>query len=50
MFVMILEKIQSFMRFRRSMRELAKLSDRELSDIGLTRGDIEHAAWNAARA
>jgi uncharacterized protein YjiS (DUF1127 family) len=47
---LILEKWSSFFRYRRSMRELAKLTDRELSDIGLNRSDIETAAWNAARA
>jgi uncharacterized protein YjiS (DUF1127 family) len=50
MLALILEKLNAFVRYRRSMRELAKLSDRELSDIGLHRGNIESAAWSASRA
>jgi uncharacterized protein YjiS (DUF1127 family) len=30
---------------RRSMRELEGLDDRVLRDIGLTRGEIQRAAW-----
>ncbi|MFD1344684.1 DUF1127 domain-containing protein [Litorisediminicola beolgyonensis] len=33
----------------RTRRQLSALSDRELDDIGLTRGDIDRAARKAAR-
>jgi uncharacterized protein YjiS (DUF1127 family) len=38
------EKITAWRRYRDSVRELSRLSDRELSDIGLMRGDIEFVA------
>jgi uncharacterized protein YjiS (DUF1127 family) len=36
-------------RYRQTMNELSTLSDRELDDIGLTRGDIESVARRCAR-
>ena len=33
----------------RTRNELTQLTDRELADIGLSRGDIEHVARRAAR-
>jgi uncharacterized protein YjiS (DUF1127 family) len=32
-------------RYNRSLRELNRLGDRELADIGITRGDIPRVAW-----
>jgi uncharacterized protein YjiS (DUF1127 family) len=32
-------------RYNESLRELNRLGDRELADIGLRRGDIPRAAW-----
>jgi uncharacterized protein YjiS (DUF1127 family) len=40
----IIERIRAYMRYRASIRALSVLTERELSDIGLTRGDIEDAA------
>ncbi len=37
----ISEKLASWRRYRDAVRELSQLSDRELSDIGIRRGDIE---------
>ena len=37
----ISEKLTAWRRFRDAVRELNQLSDRELSDIGIRRGDIE---------
>lgn len=37
----ISEKLTAWRRFRDAVRELSQLSDRELSDIGIRRGDIE---------
>lgn len=50
MLTLILAKIRSFFRFRENLKQLSVLTDRELADIGLTRGDIETAAWRAANA
>jgi uncharacterized protein YjiS (DUF1127 family) len=35
-------------RFNRSVRELNRLGDRELADIGISRGDIYRVAWDAS--
>jgi uncharacterized protein YjiS (DUF1127 family) len=37
-------------RYVRTREELSALTERELTDIGLGRGDIEHVARRAARA
>ena len=37
----ISEKLTAWRRYREAVRELSQLSDRELSDIGIRRGDIE---------
>ena len=37
----ISEKLASWRRYREAVRELSRLTDRELSDIGIRRGDIE---------
>jgi uncharacterized protein YjiS (DUF1127 family) len=42
-------KLHEWRRYRVSLRELARLSDRELGDIGLRRADIVFVARQAAR-
>jgi uncharacterized protein YjiS (DUF1127 family) len=37
----ITEKLNAWLRYREAVKELSQLSDRELSDIGIRRGDIE---------
>ena len=37
----IAEKLAAWRRYRDAVRELSQLNDRELSDIGIRRGDIE---------
>jgi uncharacterized protein YjiS (DUF1127 family) len=37
----ISEKLNAWRRYREAVRELSQLSDRELNDIGIRRGDIE---------
>jgi uncharacterized protein YjiS (DUF1127 family) len=37
----ITEKLNAWRRYRDAVRELTQLSDRELNDIGIRRGDIE---------
>jgi uncharacterized protein YjiS (DUF1127 family) len=45
----IAEKLSAWRRYRVSVRELSRLSDRELADLGLGRGDIERVARQAVR-
>jgi uncharacterized protein YjiS (DUF1127 family) len=40
----ISEKLKAWRRHRDAVRELSQLSDHELSDIGIGRGDIEYVA------
>jgi uncharacterized protein YjiS (DUF1127 family) len=35
------QKVQEWRRHRASIRELSRLTDRELADLGINRGDIE---------
>lgn len=48
--------ITSFIRYVRTwreygttVRELSSLNDRELADLGITRSDIPHVAWQHAQ-
>jgi uncharacterized protein YjiS (DUF1127 family) len=43
-FKTISDKLKAWRRHREAMRELSQLSDHELSDIGIGRGDIEYVA------
>ena len=45
---LIAEKVSAWRRYRVSVRELSRLTDRELADLGLTRGDIEPIARQVA--
>jgi uncharacterized protein YjiS (DUF1127 family) len=38
------EKLGAWRRYRAAVRELSQLSDHDLSDIGIGRGDIDHVA------
>jgi uncharacterized protein YjiS (DUF1127 family) len=50
MLVAILRFLQVWKRYNASLRELSRLGDRELADIGITRGDIPRIAWDNAHA
>ena len=39
-----LQKIRNYGKYRQSLNELSKLTDRELNDIGIGRGDIHRVA------
>ena len=39
-----LQKIRNYGQYRQSLNELSKLTDRELNDIGIGRGDIHRVA------
>ena len=47
MFGTIASKLRQHRDYRRTMNELGRLSDRELGDIGIGRGDIPHIARKA---
>ena len=42
--------LQTWWRYNESVRELARLNDRELADIGISRSEIQMIAWNNARS
>ncbi len=48
-FKSITEKLAAWKRYREAVRELSQLTDRELEDIGVRRGDIPFIAAGAAR-
>lgn len=51
MFVtMIAAKIRSYLRYRETVRELSRLTDRELDDLGLSRSEISFIARTHATA
>ncbi len=50
MFLSIVRLFQVWRRYNASIRELSRLGDRELADIGLTRGDIQRIAWENANS
>jgi uncharacterized protein YjiS (DUF1127 family) len=50
MLSLIMSSFRTFLRYRSNIRQLSQLTDRELSDIGLNRYDVEFAAWRAAKA
>ena len=39
-----LQKLRNYGQYRRSLKELNQLTDRELNDIGIGRGDIYRVA------
>lgn len=47
MIKLITEKLHEWMRYRVTVQELAQLSDRELADLGISRGDIHDIAWQS---
>jgi uncharacterized protein YjiS (DUF1127 family) len=46
----ISEKLNAWRRYREAVRELSQLTDRELDDIGIRRGDIESIARGSVAA
>ena len=41
--------LRGWRRYSECLRELNRLDDRELADIGITRCDIQRIAWEGAR-
>jgi uncharacterized protein YjiS (DUF1127 family) len=44
----LIERFATYRMYRSTLAELEGLSDRDLTDLGLTRGDIRDVAWNSA--
>ncbi|GGG25657.1 DUF1127 domain-containing protein [Chelatococcus composti] len=40
----ILARIKAYLRYRETVRELSRLTDRELNDLGISRWDIPFVA------
>jgi uncharacterized protein YjiS (DUF1127 family) len=47
MLAAIVRFFREWRRYNQSLRELSRLGDRELADIGISRSDIQRVAWNA---
>jgi len=45
----LIRLFRSWRAYERSLRELSRLGDRELADIGLTRSEIPRIAWENTR-
>ncbi len=50
MLLSIIRFVQRWKQYNESVRELSRLSDRELADIGINRSNIPRAAWEATEA
>ena len=46
----LIRLVRSWWRYNESVRELGRLNDRELADIGISRSEIAAVAWQNARA
>jgi uncharacterized protein YjiS (DUF1127 family) len=49
MFGSLKDRIAKYKRYNRTVKELMFLSDRELTDLGISRSDIRRIAREAAR-
>ena len=45
----LIRLLRAWRRYEMSLRELSRLGDRELADIGVARSDIPRVAWESAR-
>jgi uncharacterized protein YjiS (DUF1127 family) len=45
----LIRLLRTWWRYDESVRELSRLSDRELADIGVSRSEIGKIAWESAR-
>jgi uncharacterized protein YjiS (DUF1127 family) len=45
----LIRLVRAWWRYNESVRELARLNDRELADIGISRSEIPAVTWQNAR-
>ena len=45
----LVRMLRVWRKYNESLRELNRLDDRELADIGITRCDFQRIAWESAR-
>lgn len=45
----MLRAFAKYRKYRQISKELYALSDKDLADIGISRGDIPHVAWTGVR-
>jgi uncharacterized protein YjiS (DUF1127 family) len=45
---LVLAKLRNWKRYRETVRELSRLSDRDLADLGISRFEIDTVARDAA--
>jgi len=46
----LINRLKAYLRYRRNVEALSRLTDRELSDIGIARWEIDDVARDVARA
>jgi uncharacterized protein YjiS (DUF1127 family) len=46
----LIRLVRRWRRYHAGVKELSRLDDRELADIGVSRSDIPSVAWQAARS
>jgi uncharacterized protein YjiS (DUF1127 family) len=49
LFSNLVRMVRIWRNYDKSLRELSRLGDRELADIGISRSDIQRIAWENAR-
>jgi uncharacterized protein YjiS (DUF1127 family) len=50
LFSNLIRMVRMWRDYDRSVRELSRLGDRELADIGLSRSEITRVAWETSRS
>ncbi|MBN8534841.1 MAG: DUF1127 domain-containing protein [Rhizobiales bacterium] len=50
MITTLINRLKAYLRYRRNVEALSRLTDRELSDIGIARWEIDDVARDVARA
>jgi uncharacterized protein YjiS (DUF1127 family) len=45
----VVRLVRAWRRYNQSVRELTRLNDRELADIGVSRSEIGRVSWEHAR-
>ena len=46
----LIRLLRRWLRYNKSLRELSRLGERELADIGISRSEIAAVAWEHAKS